>query len=139
MRWAGRVVHAGQRALVGRPEGKNYLEDPGVDGRIILKWTFKKCDWGGGHGLDLLQDRDRWRGLVNSVMYLRSSIRCGEFVDQLWRRLASEGLCFMELVGAVCVCYTVGVLRTCMRLALTRHHLHRTHSTGCNFLSFGER
>jgi hypothetical protein len=25
------------RVLVGRPEGRRHLEDPGVDGRIILK------------------------------------------------------------------------------------------------------
>jgi hypothetical protein len=30
------------RALVGKPEGRNHLEDPGVDGRIILKCIFEK-------------------------------------------------------------------------------------------------
>jgi hypothetical protein len=32
------------RVWVGRPDGKNHLEDLGVDGRIILKWTFKTWD-----------------------------------------------------------------------------------------------
>jgi hypothetical protein len=34
---------------MGKPKGRNHLKDPGVDGRIILKWIVKK---GMGHGLD---------------------------------------------------------------------------------------
>jgi len=33
--------------LVGKPEGKKHLEDPGVDGRIILSWIFKEVGFGG--------------------------------------------------------------------------------------------
>jgi hypothetical protein len=39
------------RVLVGRTEGKNYLEDTGVDGRVILEWIFKKWDGGTWAGL----------------------------------------------------------------------------------------
>ena len=30
---------------------RDHLENPGVDGRIILRWIFRKRDVG-GHGLD---------------------------------------------------------------------------------------
>jgi hypothetical protein len=47
----------------------DHLGDPGVDGRIILKWIFKTwagdMDW-----IELAQFRERWRALVNAVMSL---------------------------------------------------------------------
>jgi hypothetical protein len=55
---------------VGKPDGRNHLEDPGVDGRIILKWIFKKWD-GGMEWIDMAQDRDRWRAVVSAVMNFR--------------------------------------------------------------------
>jgi hypothetical protein len=37
------------RVLVGKSEGRNHLEDPGVNGRIILKWILRgwmgDIDW----------------------------------------------------------------------------------------------
>jgi hypothetical protein len=48
------------------------LEDQGADGRMILKCIFKKFDVG-VDGIDLVQDRDRWRAVVNAVMKLRVS------------------------------------------------------------------
>jgi len=36
---------------------------------------------GGIDYIDLVQVRDRWRALVNKVMKLSVSIKCGEFLD----------------------------------------------------------
>jgi len=47
------------------------LEDPGIDGRIILKWIFRKWVGGGMDWIDLAEYRDRWRDLVNVVMNLQ--------------------------------------------------------------------
>jgi len=47
------------RVLVGKPD-RDHLEDPGVDGRIILRWIFRRLD-GGMDWIDLAQEGDRWQ------------------------------------------------------------------------------
>jgi hypothetical protein len=59
------------RALVGKTEGRNHLEDPGVDGKIILKYIFEILNGRGMDWINVAQDRDTWRALVNTVMNLR--------------------------------------------------------------------
>ena len=47
----------------------DHLEDRCVYGRIILKWILENWD-GGIDWIDLAQDMDRWRAVVNAVMSL---------------------------------------------------------------------
>jgi hypothetical protein len=54
----------------GNLRQRDHLEDAGVGGRIILKWIFEKRD-GGMHWINLAQDRNMWRALVNTVINLR--------------------------------------------------------------------
>jgi hypothetical protein len=49
----------------------DHFRDPGLDGRIILKWIFRKWDVGGVNWIELTQDRDRWRALANAEMTLQ--------------------------------------------------------------------
>jgi len=49
---------------------RDHLEIPGVDGKIILRWMFRKWDC----GIDWIhqaQERGRWWASVNTVMNLR--------------------------------------------------------------------
>jgi hypothetical protein len=61
--------------------GDIKLEDPGVDRRIILKWIFRKrvgdLDW-----INLAQDRDRLRPLLNTLMSLLVPLNVGEFLTR---------------------------------------------------------
>jgi hypothetical protein len=74
-RWVGHISRVGERKvayrfLMGKPEGKSHLVDPGVNGRIILRWISIIWMWG-MDWIELAQDRDRWWALVNAVMNLR--------------------------------------------------------------------
>ena len=50
---------------------RDNLGDPGIDGRIIMRWLFRKWDVGVWTGWSWVSYRDRWRALVNAVMNLR--------------------------------------------------------------------
>jgi hypothetical protein len=76
MRWIGHVARIGakknaSRILVGKPEGKRTL------GRQIRRWVdnikmdFREIGWGDMDWIDLSQDRDQWKALVNTVTKLR--------------------------------------------------------------------
>jgi uncharacterized protein with PIN domain len=61
------------RIYVGKPEGKSPLgrtRRKWVDG-IRMAFTCREIGWDGVHWIDLAQDRDQWRALVNTVMNLR--------------------------------------------------------------------
>jgi len=72
MRWVGYVARMGEgrgvhRVLVWKPEGKRPL------GRPRCRWedNIKMNLWevgGGGDWMELAQDRNRWRALVNTML-----------------------------------------------------------------------
>jgi hypothetical protein len=59
------------RILVGKPEGKRPLGRPRRRWVNNIKMKFREVGWDGMDWIDLPEDRDRWRALVNAVMNLR--------------------------------------------------------------------
>jgi hypothetical protein len=55
----------------GNLRERDHSGDPGVDGRIILRWILRKSDVGGMDWMELARDRDMWRALVNAIMNIR--------------------------------------------------------------------
>ena len=60
----GRGVH---RVLVGKPKVKRPLGRPRRRWKDNIKMDLQEVG-GGGDWMELAQDRDRWRSLVNTVM-----------------------------------------------------------------------
>jgi hypothetical protein len=59
------------RTLVGKPEGKRPLGRPRHGWVDIIKMYLREIRCYGMDWIDLAQDRDQWRALVNTVMNLR--------------------------------------------------------------------
>jgi hypothetical protein len=76
MRLAGHVARLGEkrnayRILQGKPEAKRPLGRPRRRWVDNINMDLREKEWDGIGWIDLAQDRDQWRALVNTVMNLR--------------------------------------------------------------------
>jgi hypothetical protein len=86
MRWAGYVTWMGikrnaYRILVGKPEGKRPLERPRRRWVYNVKRDHREIGWDGVDWIDMAQDGDQSRALVNTVFNLRVPWNAGKFLS----------------------------------------------------------
>jgi hypothetical protein len=73
MKWTGHVARMGEkrnayRTLVGKPEGKRPLGRPRRKWMDNARMDLREIGWDGMEWIDLAQDRDQWRALMNTAM-----------------------------------------------------------------------
>jgi hypothetical protein len=76
MRWAGHVVRMGEmrgayNIMAGKPERRRPLGIPSLRWEDNIKMDLRERGFGDVDWIHLVQDRDRWRALVNTVMNFR--------------------------------------------------------------------
>ena len=87
MGWAGHVARMGEirgvyRILVEKPEGKRPLGRPKLRWEDNSKMGLQEVEYGGMDWIDLAQDRDGWRALVNAVVNLRVPYNVKNFLNR---------------------------------------------------------
>jgi len=68
------------RVWVGKPEGKRSLGRSWRRWEDNIKVDLEEMECGAMDWIELAQDRDRWRALVNAVMNLRVPQNAGNFL-----------------------------------------------------------
>jgi hypothetical protein len=66
---------------MGKPEGKRPIGRPRRRWVDNIKMDLREIEWDGMDWVDLAQDRDHWRALVNTVMNLRVPYNAGKFLS----------------------------------------------------------
>jgi hypothetical protein len=76
--------------MLGIPRfGLGYDHGDGYDDKV----EFPEIEW-----IHLAQDRDQWRTTVNTIINLRGSIKCREYIKGLSNLTSQEGPCSMQVV-----------------------------------------
>jgi hypothetical protein len=83
MSWTWHVALIGEnknayRILVRKPEGKRQLGRPRRRWVDNIKMDLREIGWAVMNWIDLAQDMDQWRALVNTVMNLRVPYNAGK-------------------------------------------------------------
>jgi hypothetical protein len=68
------------RALMGKPEGRRPLGRPRRRWGNNIKMDLREVGWGDMDWINLAQDRDRWRDLVNVAMNFQVPENAGNFI-----------------------------------------------------------
>jgi hypothetical protein len=73
IRWAGNVARIGEkkntyRILVGKPDGKRPLGRPRHRWVNNIKMDFREIELDGMDWIDLAEDTNQWRALLNTIM-----------------------------------------------------------------------
>jgi hypothetical protein len=68
--WRTCELRGSYNILIGRPEGRRPLGRPRRRREDNIKMDLREIGFGDVDWIDLAQDRDRWRALVNTVMNL---------------------------------------------------------------------
>jgi hypothetical protein len=59
------------KVLMGKPEGRRPLGRPRRRWEDGIRMDLREIGWGSVDWIQLAQDRDRWRTVVNTAMNLR--------------------------------------------------------------------
>jgi hypothetical protein len=69
------------RISVRKSEGKRPLGRQRRRGVDNIKMNLREIGWGGMNWINLAQDRNQWRALVNTIMNLRVPLNAGKFMS----------------------------------------------------------